>query len=176
MPKFGPTSPAEIRYPDVVINGTRIETFFESEGNRSNQRDFPARLAELLNEAHTVRFMANVLTRDDLMQPMITRAQAGELDVMGVVESVQRRFTMPMFCAGMQVRQDGNPNTMHHKVFILDDEIVVTGSFNFSEGAANSNDENILIIHNRDVARAYLEEFQRRWIEASPVPESALTC
>ncbi len=169
--KFGPTSPAEIRYPDVVINGTRIETFFESEGNRSNQRDFPARLAELLNEAHTVRFMANVLTRDDLMQPMITRAQAGELDVMGVVESVQRRFTMPMFCAGMQVRQDGNPNTMHHKVFILDDEIVVTGSFNFSEGAANSNDENILIIHNRDVARAYLEEFQRRWIEASPVPE-----
>lgn len=174
--QFGPTSPGTIRHTDVTISGTRIETFFESEGNASNQRDFPARLAELLDEAHTVRFLANVLTRDDLMQPMIARAQAGELDVMGVVESVQRRFTMPMFCAGMQVRQDGNPNIMHHKVFILDDEIVVTGSFNFSAGAADSNDENILIIHNRDIAQAYLEEFQRRWSEASPVPDSALTC
>ena len=31
------------------------------------------------------------------------------------------------------VRLDGSPNSMHHKVIIIDDQIVVAGSYNFSK-------------------------------------------
>ena len=59
---------------------------------------------------------------------------------------------------------------------IIDDSIVVMGSFNFSNNAANDNDENTLIIYNSDIASAYLEEFQRRWAESEVVPASDLDC
>ncbi len=174
--QFGATSPSEIPNPDILVNGTRIETFFEAEGNTSNGHDLPTRLTQLLDDAHTARFMAFVLTRSDLMDPMIERAASGDLDVMGIVEQSQRRFTTSMMCAGLQVRQDGNPDVFHHKVFIIDDNIVVMGSFNFSASAADSNDENVLIIHNADIAGAYLKEFQQRWAQASPVPAASLNC
>lgn len=174
--EFGSGSPDGISNPDIVVNGTRVETFFEAEGDAGNGHDLPARLAALLDEAHTVRFMAFVLTRSDLMDPMIERAESGDLDVMGIVERSQRRFTTSMMCAGLEVRQDGNPDVLHHKVFIIDDDIVVMGSFNFSSSAADSNDENALIIHNADIASAYLQEFQQRWAEATTVAAADLNC
>ena len=46
------------------------------------------------------------------------------------------------------------------------DVIVVTGSLNFSDNAADSNDENFLILADEGIAQLYLEEFERRWAEA----------
>ena len=47
---------------------------------------------------------------------------------------------------------------MHNKVIILDERIVITGSYNFSE-SAESNDENMPILESADVATAYTEYF-----------------
>jgi phosphatidylserine/phosphatidylglycerophosphate/cardiolipin synthase-like enzyme len=170
---FGPTSPNTIANPDITINGTEVETIFESEGN------VPARLIELINNAHTIRFMAFSLTRDDMMQAILGRVKSGQADVMGVVEASNRRFAKPLFCAnvqGLQMKQDGNPDILHSKVFIFDNAIVVTGSFNFSDQAANDNDENTLIIHNPDIAKAYMDEFNKRWAEGKTLTGSQLGC
>ncbi|OQY81449.1 MAG: hypothetical protein B6D42_11210 [Anaerolineae bacterium UTCFX5] len=60
------------------------------------------------------------------------------------------------------MRIDGNPYRLHHKVvFIIDDEIVVFGSFNFSSSAANTNDENIVLIGDADLAAQFVAEFER---------------
>lgn len=59
---------------------------------------------------------------------------------------------------------------MHHKVFILDREIVIFGSFNFSNNAADNNDENIVIVHDPDFASFYIEEFELVWEEANSEP------
>ncbi len=56
---------------------------------------------------------------------------------------------------------------MHHKVFLIDDDTVVTGSANFSASGTQSNDENMLIIEDKALAAAYAAEFARRWDEAS---------
>ena len=63
--------------------------------------------------------------------------------------------------AGLDVRLDGNPNNMHHKVLIIDEQVVVTGSYNFSLNAETRNDENSLVIFDPEVADLYLEEFRR---------------
>ena len=68
--------------------------------------------------------------------------------------------------AGLDVRLDGNPRNMHHKVFIIDGQTVVTGSYNFSANAEQSNDENTLIIYNEEIAGQYLDEFERIFEEA----------
>ncbi len=50
---------------------------------------------------------------------------------------------------------------MHHKVVIIDEEIVITGSYNFSRSAEERNDENIIIIYNAEIAQEFIKEFQR---------------
>ncbi len=77
----------------------------------------------------------------------------------------------PLYCAGHDVRQDGNSYTMHHKVIIIDDHTTLIGSFNFSANATDSNDENLMVVRNPDVAAQYIAEFERRFAEASPPDE-----
>jgi phosphatidylserine/phosphatidylglycerophosphate/cardiolipin synthase-like enzyme len=50
---------------------------------------------------------------------------------------------------------------MHDKFCIFGDRLVWTGSFNFTFDAANSNQENVVVLENRAVAARYLEEFER---------------
>jgi len=48
---------------------------------------------------------------------------------------------------------------MHNKVFIIDDRLVIAGSYNFSENA-ELNDENLLFIESPAVAAAYNKYFK----------------
>jgi len=54
--------------------------------------------------------------------------------------------------------QSDNNNFMHNKVMIIDDKVVITGSYNFSENA-ELNDENMMIIESGAVVRAYTKYF-----------------
>ena len=56
---------------------------------------------------------------------------------------------------------------MHHKVFIIDNETVITGSYNPTKHANEKNDENILVIHGREIAGEYVQEFLDLWGEWS---------
>ena len=56
---------------------------------------------------------------------------------------------------------------MHHKVFIIDGETVITGSYNFSRSAEERNDENTLIIHSPTVAAQFQAEFERVFEKAN---------
>ena len=62
---------------------------------------------------------------------------------------------------GISVKLDNNRYKMHHKVMIIDESIVVTGSYNFSRGANVRNDENVLIIEDAEIAGMYMKEFNR---------------
>ncbi len=48
---------------------------------------------------------------------------------------------------------------MHHKVLIIDEETVITGSFNPTKNGDEGNDENVLIIHDKEIAKKFLGEF-----------------
>ena len=45
----------------------------------------------------------------------------------------------------------------HNKVIILDDAVVITGSFNFTHQAEHGNAENLLVIRDRAIAGQYKE-------------------
>lgn len=52
---------------------------------------------------------------------------------------------------------------MHHKFIVIDGEITVTGSYNWTVSADDDNFENIVIIFCREIAIAYTQEFERLW-------------
>jgi len=55
---------------------------------------------------------------------------------------------------------------MHNKVMIIDSEIVVTGSYNWSVSAEERNDENIIIVRSRKIAEEYERKFEEIWMKS----------
>ncbi len=69
------------------------------------------------------------------------------------------------------VLKDNEDSIMHHKYMIIDvntdsDPAVITGSLNWSANGNDSNDENVLIIHNGSIANQYFQEFLGRYFQA----------
>lgn len=50
---------------------------------------------------------------------------------------------------------------VHHKFCIIDDKIVITGSYNWTYYAENRNWENIIVIENEASVKAYIQEFEK---------------
>jgi phosphatidylserine/phosphatidylglycerophosphate/cardiolipin synthase-like enzyme len=44
---------------------------------------------------------------------------------------------------------------------IIDQETVITGNFNFTRAAEEGNAENLLIIRSKELAREYLENWEK---------------
>lgn len=170
--RFGPTSPVNTPRPQFVQDGIPIGIYFAPEDDVLNAIFEVVGIAE-----QSIRFMAFSFTVTEIADLILERAAEG-VTVHGIFERTgsQTQFSelTHLFCAGMAVRQDGNPFALHHKLFIIDDAIVVTGSFNFSANATRSNDENLVIIRDPDLAAQYIAEFDRRWAEA--LTPTAIVC
>ncbi len=157
---FGPRTSAATPYPALDVEGTALEVYFSPDDGTA------AHLIELIQSARkSITFLAYSFTSDDLAQAVLERAGAG-VAVAGVMEASQVKSNQGgeyghFHKAGLDVRLDGNPHNMHHKVLIIDDQIVVTGSYNFSASAENTNDENTLVIHSAEIAALYRAEFDR---------------
>jgi phosphatidylserine/phosphatidylglycerophosphate/cardiolipin synthase-like enzyme len=69
--------------------------------------------------------------------------------------------------AGAQIKTENFAGKVHHKFAVIEvegsDPVVILGSYNWTDSGAYDNDENTLIIHDRDLARAYHAEWQRLW-------------
>ena len=158
--QFGPTSDPSVQYPQVTLgDGTRIFTYFAPENDTISPL-----LSEIQSAKASIHFMAFAFTHNTLGDAMRRQFKAG-IAVQGVFEERQiSEYSEyePMIAAGLPVIQDRTRGMMHHKVIVIDEETVITGSYNFSKNAETNNSENLLIIKgNRDIARAYLDEFER---------------
>ncbi len=65
--------------------------------------------------------------------------------------------------AGVPVRLDRTEAHMHHKFALFDGERLLTGSYNWTRGAANFNAENVLVTGDRALVTAFTEEFEKLW-------------
>jgi phosphatidylserine/phosphatidylglycerophosphate/cardiolipin synthase-like enzyme len=156
---FGNQKEARTPNPVVLLEDMRIENYF------SPREEVSARLVERLAEArHSIRFMAFSFTSDPIAQAMVERHAAG-VAVQGVFENRSASGLGAEFDrldeAGADVWRDGNCYTMHHKVIIIDEATVITGSYNFTARAEDTNDENLLIIDSPALAAEFLSEFTR---------------
>jgi len=61
--------------------------------------------------------------------------------------------------AGIPTWLDEKHAIAHNKVMIIDEATVVTGSFNFTKAAEESNAENLLILRSPDLATRYTQQF-----------------
>lgn len=157
--EFGGDRQASGLDPSVDVVGVRVEVYFSPEDQAER------RVVELVRGARSsILVLAYSFTSDPLARALLDQAGAG-LEVRGVFDESQADGQgaeyAPLRQAGLNVRLDGSPGLMHNKVLILDHETVVLGSYNFTRAANQTNDENLLVIHDPGTAALYGQEFER---------------
>jgi len=170
--KFGPDIVAQTPNPRVTIDGTPIDVYFSPDDH------IQASFVDLVKNAQqSIYFMAFSFTTNEIGDAVRARAKDG-VKVAGVMEDEQINSNAGTeFDAfkqdGLDVLRDGNEGQMHHKVMIIDQSIVIFGSYNFTNSAETRNDENLLVVYNKDIAAQFMAEFGRVYSQAQKPGQSA---
>jgi len=124
--------------------------------------------------------LANILETDNqrgvqiraLIDPDFAyRPYSEALDMMGVAllnnckyEVDNRPWQNPITTVGIPQLKKGD--LLHHKFGVVDKQIVITGSHNWSAAANSNNDETVLVIQSPIVAAHFEREFDRLYADA----------
>ena len=64
---------------------------------------------------------------------------------------------------GIKVRISTNNYIMHHKFAIIDNHLLLTGSYNWTFSANNRNDENLMVIDDPEIIEIFQNQFVNLW-------------
>lgn len=126
------------------------------------------KLADLLQEKQ----QQGVTIQGVFEREFAFRYYSEALDLLGIaIKDNQCRYEVnnnswqtPLQAVGIAQLPKGDK--MHHKFALIDRQIVITGSHNWSAAANYNNDENVLIIDNPTVATHFQQEFARLYDRA----------
>jgi phosphatidylserine/phosphatidylglycerophosphate/cardiolipin synthase-like enzyme len=147
-------------HPEVDIGGVVVHNLFTPEDDVRG-----ALVAEMDQATNEIAIMAFSFTDKDMTEAV--RAAIGRgVKVVIVLDSDMATHpganTKDLVAMGANVRM--SPGVLlHHKVIVVDRQTVVLGSANFSGGAFDKNDENVLIVRAPNFAQAMLREAIRCW-------------
>jgi phosphatidylserine/phosphatidylglycerophosphate/cardiolipin synthase-like enzyme len=119
-----------------------------------------------INQAKTeILLQAYSFTSKPIAQALITAHKRG-VKITAVLDKSNRtqKYSAATLLKnpGIPVFIDDQHAIAHNKIMIIDNRVVITGSFNFSLAAENKNAENLLILDDLpDLTRAYRENFQK---------------
>ena len=129
--------------------------------------DAPARIASLIRGARrTIDVCVFTITDDRLASALLDAKRRGvrlrivtdddkSLDRGSDIERLE--------AAGVPVRMDSSDSHMHHKFAIFDRSILLTGSYNWTRGAADDNQENFVVVDDPRLVVAYARTFEKLW-------------
>jgi phosphatidylserine/phosphatidylglycerophosphate/cardiolipin synthase-like enzyme len=164
--RFGAASRQDTPQPIVTVGETQVEVLFSPDDGVAARIE-----ALLLGAEQSIDVLAYSFTLDVLADALIERHAVGVV-VRGVFEDSQALSNRGgdyerLRAAGLDIRLDGRAGNMHHKTIVIDRGITVTGSYNFSNNAETRNDENVLVIHDVEIAEAFMAEFERLFAAGS---------
>ena len=121
------------------------------------------------------------LTHNDIIQDLIETKQKRNIDVRVILDAsgAKNLYTKHYLLrqAGIPVKVENWGGKMHMKSAIIDD-VFILGSMNWTKSGTTNNDENLVIIYNKQIADyaakyfKYLEKsIPNKWLYSDPMPE-----
>lgn len=164
---FGTEKKSVLRYKNITLNvfenSSDITETYLINNYFCPQDDCVSKIIRILDKAEKrVIFASFAFTNDELRDKLIELNSRG-VEVMGIME--KRNVNTKggdfdyLIDNGINVVVDSNKNNMHHKFFIVDDDIVITGSMNPTKAGDKYNDENIFVVENNKLALEYINHF-----------------
>lgn len=124
-----------------------------------------------LQEADTRIWVAMYsFTNENLAQGLMDAKQRG-VDVRVIVDKQQAAGAysqhQELFAAGIPVMIDTNPQLMHNKFAVIDENVLINGSMNWTGNGVGENNENEMVIHSGELNTTFAAEFQKIWNESN---------
>lgn len=163
LSKFGPYKTNNTPH-SYNIGGKVVNSYF-SPSDGANYR-----IISSINSANSDIDVATMVeTRTDIASALINKYNGGLASTNIVIDSQnpsgnQITSLQSSLAANHAVVYSGG-GIMHHKFMVVDnynstsDPLVLVGSHNWSSSAENKNDENILIVHDLNIANQYFQAF-----------------
>ncbi len=132
------------------------------------EMDAVQRIQKLIDEAsHSVAVCVYTIT-DNRLTRALEHAHARRVNVRIITESEKaldlgsdiRRLRE----RGIPVRADrSDRGLMHHKYAVFDQRLLMTGSYNWTRGAAEDNHENVVVTDDIRLVKPFVEAYEQIW-------------
>lgn len=177
-PRLAPRAPEAAAVPSVRFKGRRFKAL-----RFSRQTSLTRALVSALDLTQRSALVALYELKLPEAADALIRAQRRGVAVRVVFDEGHARDTpgaeggrsaelQRVIDAGIPVRTlrgAGDYGIMHHKTAVLDGELVVAGSFNWTTAAEQRNYENLVFRDDPAVVALFDEDFRWMWAAASPV-------
>lgn len=152
----------------LILAANKIEVQQESVYFSPGEECLDAIIAQIKRSIHKISICLFTISDDRIADALITKHKLGV--VIRVISDNEKVFDLgsdieKLAKAGIPIRLDITENHMHHKFALFDDNITLTGSYNWTRSAERYNHENILITDSTSVLREFNKEFELLWQE-----------
>ncbi len=117
----------------------------------------------------TVRVQAYSFTSAGIAKALLDARKRG-VDVQVILDKSQetQKYSSADFLhnSGIAVYIDRAHAIAHNKIIIIDQQTVITGSFNFTKAAEERNAENVLIIKDEKLASRYAQNWKEHFMHS----------
>jgi phosphatidylserine/phosphatidylglycerophosphate/cardiolipin synthase-like enzyme len=129
-------------------------------------------IVKVLNDTkRTIRVQAYSLTSAPIAKALLDAHNRG-VQVQVILDKSQRteQYSSADFLAnqGVPMMIDAAHAIAQNKVMVIDGEMVLTGSFNFTKAAQNQNAENLLILRDPALATQYTQNWEAHRQHSQP--------
>jgi cardiolipin hydrolase len=137
------------------------------ESHFSPSEDCPQRIMQLVQAARSaLDICVFTITDDRLSGAMIDAHRRGV--ALRVITDNEKAFDLGsdvtrLQDAGIELKVDQTPFHMHHKFALFDRQLLLTGSYNWTRGAARDNLENYIVTSERRLVEPFQDVFERLW-------------
>jgi phosphatidylserine/phosphatidylglycerophosphate/cardiolipin synthase-like enzyme len=144
-----------------------IKVYFSPQGGCTDA------ILSQINRAKTeILLQAYSFTSQPIARALIQAKKRG-VKISAVLDKSNRtqKYSAATFLKNMDIPVfiDDKHAIAHNKIMIIDNRVVITGSFNFTAAAENKNAENLLILEDiPEITQAYRENFQKHLGHALP--------
>ena len=141
----------------VMLNTTLIEAYFCPSDNCA-----AALIGKLRKANNSIVFAAYSFTSPGIANELVVKLSEG-INISGIIEksTTGSKYSKHDVLAanGISLAIESSKKLMHHKFFVIDDSVVITGSFNPTENADTKNAENLIFVRSPELAEKYTNEF-----------------
>lgn len=143
-----------------------IQVFFSPNGGATQ-----AAVNALAQATNRVLVQAYSFTSAPLAQALVSAKQRG-VTVQVILDHSKKteKYSEADFLNhnNIEIWIDARHQIAHNKIMIIDDHVILTGSFNFTKAAEEKNAENLLLINDPALAKSYLENWQAHKQHSEP--------
>ncbi|MFQ5914296.1 MAG: phosphatidylserine/phosphatidylglycerophosphate/cardiolipin synthase family protein [Nitrospinota bacterium] len=137
---------------ELTVSGVRVKALFAPD--HSPEMEI---MKQMLKAKRRVDFAIFTFAQSSGIDDTMIALQRAGVAVRGIVDSGQGNrewaATRPVRNAGGELylaRRGEGLNKLHHKLMVIDGQLIIAGSFNYTAPANRLNDENILILGKLD--------------------------